>query len=225
MLNKQGRGKIDWTDYTWNPISGCRHNCSYCYIKSMDDRFKSNIMEPAWHPERLKDIENKKLKSNDKIFVGSSGDMWGNWVDKGWIDEILEIADCYNQYIFQFLTKNPIKYSDYDFTGLDNCWFGTSEDGTWRTLENHKILSMHIPESLIKFVSFEPIISKPIISSFFYELNWIIIGADSNKGAEKPPKEWADFLISAARENNIPVFVKDNYGYPEAIKEFPKTTI
>ena len=107
MLNKQGRGKIDWTDYTWNPISGCRHNCSYCYIKSMDDRFKSNIMEPAWHPERLKDIENKKLKSNDKIFVGSSGDMWGNWVDKGWIDEILEIADCYNQYIFQFLTKIP----------------------------------------------------------------------------------------------------------------------
>jgi len=53
-------------------------------------------------------------------------------------------------------------------------------------------------------------------------LDWIIIGADSTRGAKKPPQKWADWLIETAMEYNIPVFIKDNYGYPEIIKEFPK---
>jgi len=74
-----------------------------------------------------------------------------------------------------------------------------------------------------KFVSFEPLIESPMISfNLFSELDWIIIGADSSRGAKKPPKQWADFLIKTARDLSIPVWVKDNYGYPEVIKEFPK---
>lgn len=222
MLNKQGPGKIDWTDWTWNPISGCTHNCSYCYIKAMDKRFKSNLMEPAYYPERFKDLKSKKLKDGDKVFVGSSGDMWGNWVSDEWIGNVLDKVDSMPKNIFQFLTKNPAMYADFRLDGMHNSWFGTSEDGTWRTLENHKILTDCVPKEMIKFVSFEPLIAKPIISLSFYDLDWIIIGADSTPGAEKPPKEWANFLINEANRRGIPVFVKDNYGYPETIKEFPK---
>ena len=221
MLNKQGPGKIDWTDWTWNPISGCKHGCPYCYMHRMEKRFPG-IMEPAYKPgyiEKFKSV--RKVKAGDKIFVGSSGDMWGNWVPDEWIGNVLDLTDSHKDKIFQFLTKNPVMYGDFRIDGMSNCWFGTSEDGTWKTLGNHKLLVDKIPKELIKFVSFEPLIENPKISSKFYELNWIIIGADSNRGAKKAPKEWADFLIREAREENIPVWVKDNYGYPEVIKEFP----
>ena len=73
--------------------------------------------------------------------------------------------------------------------------------------------------SSIRFVSFEPILAP--VDPDLFGISWIIIGANSNRGAEKPPTEWADRLIKLARESNVAVFVKDNYGYPERIKDFP----
>lgn len=54
------------------------------------------------------------------------------------------------------------------------------------------------------------------------DVSWIIIGADSNRGAKKSPVEWATKLIKRARNENVAVWIKDNYGYPETIKEFPR---
>jgi len=222
MLNKQGPNKIDWTDWTWNPISGCLHGCDYCYMNRMEKRFPG-IMEPKFKPDYIKKFHNaKKVKSGDKIFVGSSGDMWGAWLEDYKISTVLIATLQHEDKTFQFLTKNPQRYYDFSLDGMDNCWFGTSEDGTFRTLENHKILINSVPKKSIKFVSFEPLLESPKISSKFYELDWIIIGANSNKGAEKPPKQWANFLINEAKGAGIPVWVKDNYGYPEKLKEFPK---
>jgi len=85
MLNKQGPDKIDWTDWSWNPITGCKHGCPYCYMLRMEKRFPG-IMKPAFKPEYLDRFKSvRKVKSGDKIFVGSSGDMWGEWVPKEWI--------------------------------------------------------------------------------------------------------------------------------------------
>lgn len=219
MLNKQGPGKIDWTDYTWNPISGkCNHGCLYCYMHGFWRRYP----EMAKLQFKEKYLLDKMPKKPSKIFVGSSTDMWGDWVHGELIEEVLYKVHQHKQHTFQFLTKNPKRYDDFDLSLLDNCWFGTSEDGTFKTLENHKLLVDRIPKDITKFVSFEPLIESPMISfNEFAELDWIIIGADSSKGAKKPLKLWADFLIHKARELNIPVWIKDNYGYPETIKEFP----
>ena len=85
MLNKQGIGKIDWCDWSWNPISGCKHGCPYCYISRMDKRYGSDIMKPKINKDRFDDlykaVKNNKLKTGSRIFVGSSGDMWGEWVE------------------------------------------------------------------------------------------------------------------------------------------------
>lgn len=223
-LNKQGPGKIDWTDYSWNPISGCLHGCDYCYMRRMEKRFK-DIMKPAFHLNRLDDIKGLKKPSN--IFVGSSGDMWGEWVDKDWINSVLSIIQNYPQHRFQFLTKNPSRYGEFSLP--ENGIYGTTIDGTEKTAWNLEILFQKIlwlPEYQPKiFVSFEPLL-KPIpfhtVTKKFEFLNWIIIGADSNHGAEKPPLHWAGVLIALAKEYDIPVFVKDNYAYPERFKEMPK---
>lgn len=222
MLNKQGPGKIDWTDWTWNPISGCLHGCGYCYMLRMEKRFPE-MMKPAFHPDRLAKIRNtKKVKPGDKIFVGSSGDMWGNWVHAAWISHVLVEIYELQQCVFQFLTKNPIGYRDWHFDGYDHCWFGTTVDGTGRTKSNIMDMICSLPKQSTKFVSFEPLLSPVhVTKSEWKELDWIIIGANSNRGAAKPPNEWARTLIVDARFYGVPVWVKDNYGYPEQIKEWP----
>ena len=218
-LNKQGEGKIDWTDFTLNPISGCKHGCSYCYMNRMEKRFPG-IMEPKFHPERLRDIA--KLKKPSKIFAGSSGDMWGEWVPGGWIKKVLEEIEGYPNHIFQFLTKAPYRYGH--FTLPENGWYGTTIDGTHFTKYNLNLLKWCVPYNNIRFISFEPLLNKipKILIDDLGGINWVIIGANSNKGAEKPPKEWADMIIKEARKLNIAIWIKDNYGYPERIKEFPK---
>lgn len=218
MLNKQGKDKIDWTDFTFNPISGrCEHNCSYCYMHSIWKRFPDHAKLQI--KENYFNI-NLDKKPPSKIFIGSSTDMWGDWVDEDWISRVLSFVENNDKHTFQFLTKNPNRYADFDLP--DNAWYGTTEDGTHKTLENHKILLKHVSQNNIRFVSYEPLIEKPLLSSEFYDLNWIIVGADSSKGAKKPPEKWASFLINEARQTNTKVFIKDNYNYPDIIKEFPK---
>jgi protein gp37 len=211
MLNKQGKGKIDWTDYTWNPISGCLHGCDYCYLK----RIHGFDMTPAFHPERLKDLE--KLKEPSRIFTGSSGDMVGEWVKEEWISAVAKVMHANPKHTFQILTKNPKGYAKWGFS--DNVWLGTSVDGN-RNLENIMTLkkARGIMENLL-FVSFEPLLEMVVPT--LDEIGWVIIGGKTGNPVFKPPREWIDVIIYEARKKKIPVFIKDNAGYPHTIKEFP----
>lgn len=216
MLNKQGPNKIDWTDYTWNPISGCLHNCPYCYMLRMEKRFPG-IMSPKFRINYLTDPH--RLKKPSKIFVSSSGDMWGDWVHRGHIQAVLESCEQAPRHTFQFLTKNLRRYME--FPQIANAWYWTTCDGTERTKHNINDLVRSVQRChSIRFVSFEPFLAP--VDPDLFGISWIIIGANSNRGAKKPPKEWADELICLARQQNIPVFIKNNYQYPERIKEMPE---
>ncbi len=218
MLNKQGPGKIDWTDYTWNPIAGCKHGCPYCYMRRMERRFPG-IMVPVYRPNYLLDPVKKRKPA--KIFVGSSGDMWGDWVSDHWIDKVLDVVELCVRHTFQFLTKNPERYGWFHLPSK-NAWYGTTVDGTKRTENNISTLHENTPAcSHLRFISFEPLLAR--VAPDLLGMSWVIIGADSTHGAKRPPREWADIIIDEARRHNIPVFVKDNYGYPERIKEFPSS--
>ena len=219
MLNKQGKNKIDWTDWTWNPITGCKHGCPYCYMLRRQEE-----MIPAFKPDFLKRFKTiTKVKSNDKIFVGSSGDMFGEWVPKEWINAFFTAINHRPDVVFQLLTKNPKRYADFDFTEYKNCWCGTTVDGTLRTKDNISILVNSVGADNNKFISFEPLIKQPKINiDDFAKLDWIIIGADSNTGAAEIPKSWGSDLVGLARECDIPVWIKDNYNWPYDVKEFPE---
>jgi protein gp37 len=214
MLIKQTPTTIDWTDYTWNPIAGCLHGCPYCYLLRMKRRFK-DILTPKFRPNYL--IDPHIMKKPAKIFVGSSGDTWGFWVERGHILAVLQSCSQAPQHTFQFLTKNPKRYSE--FQPIKNAWYGTTDDGTARTKYNIRDLTNSVGLNSVRFISFEPLLAP--VSPDLQNINWIIIGADSNAGAEKPPIEWAYHLINLAQEKGIPVFVKNNYGYPDRIKEMP----
>lgn len=153
------RTKIEWCDYTWSPVTGCKHGCEYCYAKRIDQRFNDGRFEPTFHPKRLK--EPLKVKKPSRIFVGSMADLFGEW---GWddgfgwlereyvVNEVFNIVNQCPQHTFIFLTKNPKGMQGFNFP--DNCWCGTS-------VENQEKADERIPELLrvdckTLFVSYEP---------------------------------------------------------------------
>ncbi len=187
----------------------------------MDERFDRGMMKPAYHPERFKDIRSSKLKDGDRVFVGSSGDMFGKWVSSAHIHAVLDNVIKRPGVIFQFLTKNPKRY--YDFNFPKNCWLGMTMESVDDKCVKRRI-DFDMQTSLkknITFISFEPllgVIPEPSVMN----VDWIIIGANSNPGADAPPVEWGEFLITSARKHKVPVFVKDNYKGLKKYKEFPK---
>lgn len=195
------------------------HNC---YMKAMRERFSVN--------EELR-IDEKELDwtppIDTNIFVCSSLDIMHPRIPSSWIEKVMVAIEKNPQCLYYLLSKNPRRYGEWMLP--ENAWMGTTVDGLPFTEENFynlKIVPPYGVKAARKFVSFEPLKGFPDavmgdMEADWGNFGWIIIGADSSRGAEKPPDEWADRLISLARSHNIPVFVKDNYKYHTVIKEFP----
>jgi protein gp37 len=179
--------KIEWTDYTWNPVTGCEHNCWYCYAKKIAMRFRGNFT-PTFHSERFDDFSPQmRIKKDLKIFVCSMADLFGDWVKREWIDEVIKIANTYQGYTFQFLTKNPKRYLDFNFS--ENCWLGVTITG----LENNtqELINLLKQKNNYKFISFEPLMAD-IRNLDLSGIDLVIIGGMTGNGNNniKPEKEW-----------------------------------
>ena len=218
------RSKIEWVlnpdnktlGYTWNPVTGCLHGCTYCYARRIARRFGKTQEEqdskPVFHPERLNDPA--RIKKPSTIFVCSMADLFGDWVPMGWIEDVLQACKMAPQHRYIFLTKNPERYREinvslnYDPWPLD-CLKGATSEGVF-------------PPAIVDFVSFEPLLEEPMyILALFKNLKWIIVGGQSGPGAIKPKPEWVKTIISISRQYNIPLFLKDNLNWPEKIQEVP----
>jgi protein gp37 len=251
------RTKIEYADYTWNPVTGCLHGCEFCYARRIDKRFGDGSFTPTFHPERLQ--EPLKVKKPSRIFVGSMADLFGDWcwkiemgghVTRDYVmDCIFETIEQCPQHTFIFLTKNPRGMQGFDFP--DTCWCGTSVESqdkmTERTREllkvNCKTLWLSL-EPLLSGIAFGrlAIINCPACGDgprwtsnpYPYQcykcdqmqvieskISWIVIGAQTGPGAKKPERDWIESIIWQARGAKVPVFVKDNCQWPEAIREYP----
>jgi protein gp37 len=106
--------KIEWCNYTWNPVTGCLHNCPYCYAAKMVKRFAgkdySGEFKPMFHSNRLEEPK-KKIKTPQNVFVCSMADLFGDWVPDEWIQQVLDACKAAPQHRYLFLTKNPERYS------------------------------------------------------------------------------------------------------------------
>jgi len=203
------RTKIEWTTYTWNPVSGCLNNCSYCYARKLYRRFRRDFT-PKFHPERLE--EPYKLKKPSMIFTGSVTDLFGWWVDESWLLKIFKVMDDNLDHVFQVLTKFPQNIKKFPaayrlIRALPNLWLGVTvntQNDMWRVEELATIQTVGR-----KFVSVEPMFSRVTFQDLIYEIDWIIVGAQTNP-LKLPEKSWVKELISEAEKANIPIFLKDN---------------
>ena len=234
------RTRIDWCNFSWNPVTGCLHNCNFCYARNIAYRFtpKNKLGHDCTQPSRrLHEIRYKsqafkygfkptlhsyrlnepfRIKKPSKIFVCSMADLFGDWVPLGWIAQIVNTAKQCPQHVFQFLTKNSKRY--YGIQMPSNCWRGV-------TITKGKAKVFPLVDSGIRFVSFEPLLGD--IKMTGYSFDWIIIGVMSGPKANKykPRVEWIENILKQADERKIPVYMKDNLRsvwQDKLRKEFPK---
>lgn len=211
------RTKIEWTDFTWNPITGCLHGCWYCYAKKMCQRFKKvfpNGFEPTFYPERLREPWERRKPS--KIFACSIADLFALWTPKEWRDLVLRsMFKCPVKHTFQLLTKNPELIPSIHFP--DNVWVGTTVTGENGDIRN--IDAIKKVDAKVRFVSFEPLLGD--IWADLFDIQWVIIGKLTGSKRVKLDYGEVTKLTTQAQVIEIPVFQKNNLGIPNPIQEFP----
>lgn len=224
-MNRQGPGKIDWTDYTWNPVTGCwgpggspeaPHYCPYCYAKRMYERFGMSF-EPRFYPQRL--LHPGKITRPSKIFVCSAGELFGDWVPDDWVEQVMHVVRVNSQHTFQFLTKWPGRLARWN-PWPHNAWVGaTATDQASMEMALAELESVEAP---VRFVSSEPLLGP--IEADLRALEWLIIGAQAGPGAVRPKPEWITRLLDCADHAGVSPWVKDNVRWPKRIQYWPPGT-
>lgn len=221
------RTKIEWTQFSWNPITGCLHGCWYCYAKKLAQRFPKIFpdgFEPTFHPERL--LEPWKHQKPSKIFVCSIADVFAEWTPKRWRDEVIKyMLLCPVKHTFQLLTKNPERIP-LKIKWPANVWIGCTV-----TQPSELGLLDHIRKvkAGVRFASFEPLLGPINMVNLdqLKGLDWAIIGKLTGSRKVQLQPQWVYDLVDALDVAGVPVFLKNNL-YPiipkEAItQEWPKT--
>ena len=196
--------KIDWCDMSWNPVTGCLHDCEYCYARKIAMRFDGHF-QPQIHYYRLNEPE--KIKKPQTIFVCSMADLFGEWVPDEWINEVFKVCAESPQHRYLFLTKNPKRYETClpDAYLPKNWWFGATATSP-KTCVPWKI---HHGENT--FISIEPI-AESFEGYRIRGYDWVIVGAETGnrKGKTVPEKSWIDAIVSTCKDANTPVFMKES---------------
>lgn len=223
-MNKQKNDDIEWARWSWNPVTGCLHNCPYCYARDIAESIYPQKFEPSFVPEALAAPLNaappKEVAADlawKNIFTCSMADLFGSWVPREWIEGVLEIARKANQWNFLFLTKFPQRFKEFQFP--NNAWLGTTVDLQARAANAERALRS--AEATVKWLSIEPLI-EPITIDFSL-FQWIVIGgaSESSQTPEwKPPRKWVTELTARAQAQGCAVYHKTNLNL-ERLREYP----
>jgi len=239
MMN---RTKIEWTDFTWNPITGCMHGCWYCYAKKYCVRFSKKYLanknvapncdpndpfSPRFWPERLKAPWHVGGWIGRKIFVCSISDLYAPWTPIEWRDKVHDsMFNCPTSHIFQILTKNPELIPPLKFP--DNVWVGTTVTG--ENGDERNIVAIKEVNAKIRFVSFEPLLADVFkepatqdegMALSLEGIQWVIIGKLTGSRKVKLEIDWVNNIWFEAQRCGIPVFFKNNLGIKGAVQQFP----
>lgn len=220
-MNKQGKGKIEWCDWSWNPIKGlCPVGCWYCYARRMYERFGMD-RTVRLDPDEL--VRPLVLGHPAKIFVCSTFEIFHPEVDH-YRDLIFQVIEDNPQHTFQVLTKMPERI---DRAMPDNVWLGVTINYTDHA-GDERIVALMRAKASVKFVSFEPLLGNVDRTYIPRDLDWVIVGRLTGHGNKRnPPKPWIEEIVSNARKANAAIFLKHNlkeiWG-EDLIQEFPEVS-
>ena len=208
--------KIQWTEMTWNPITGCTKisdGCLNCYAARMAKRLKAmgnprylNEFEVTVHKDLLEvplDIKQPKM-----IFVNSMSDLFHKDVPDAIIVKVFETMNKAHWHTFQVLTKRPERVLAMDQAGLlkwsPNIWMGT-------TVENDKYIDridkLRETKANIKFLSCEPLVGS-LKDISLEKIDWVIVGGESGPKSREIKKEWVLELKDLCEKDGVAFFFK-----------------
>ncbi len=211
--------KIEWTEKTWNPITGCSAvslGCKNCYAKKMANRLYA-MKNPRYLNNFAvtvhEDLFNQplKIKKSSFIFVCSMSDLFHESISFEIISQIFDVMKKANWHIFQVLTKRPerlLKFSK-NHQIPDNVWIGTS-------VENDTVLYrvdiLRKVNAKVHFLSCEPLLG-PLKNLNLYNIEWVVVGGESGSNSRPIKKEWVLDIKDKCKMQNIPFFFKQWGGW------------
>ena len=211
MSNKS---KIEWTESTWNPVSGCTKislGCDNCYAERMAMRLKAmgthgyeNGFEVTLHPESLE--KPLKLKKPQVIFVNSMSDIFHEKIYDEFILQIFDVMNRASWHTFQVLTKRPKRLQKLTnkLKWTDNIWMGVSVEANDYV---GRVDYLQKCDARIKFLSLEPLIDS--VDKLDYSgIDWVIVGGESGYGSRVIKKEWVIEIKDKCEKFDIPFFFK-----------------
>ena len=213
-----GKSAIEWTDVTWNPVTGCTkitRGCDHCYAERLAERFRGipghpfeNGFDLTLRPERLS--QPLSWKRPRMVFVNSMSDLFHKEIPTSFIDRVFETMEVAKQHVFQVLTKRSSLMRDYlqhrygGDTAPRHIWCGVSvEDHTATARIQHL---QRVPAA-VRFLSIEPLLG-PLGEIDLEGISWVIVGGESGPNARPMKKRWVFDIRDLCERKGIPFFFK-----------------
>jgi len=208
------QSKIEWTEMTWNPVTGCTKisaGCKYCYAEVMAKRLQ------AMGVEKYKDAFKVRLheevlkvpyswKKQKIVFVNSMSDLFHKQIPLEYIKEVFKVMNENPQHTFQILTKRAERLLEvhHELKWTHNIWMGVSIEDQ-RVI--HRLEFLKRTNARIKFLSCEPLIGA-LPNMDLSNIDWVIVGGESGHMARPMNVNWVLDIMEQCKIADIPFFFK-----------------
>ncbi len=209
---------IEWTDATWNPVTGCTKispGCKNCYAETFAERFRGVPGHPytqgfdlrLW-PERLD--APLRWKRPRMIFVNSMSDLFHEGVSDAYIARVFRVMAEARQHTFQVLTKRAERLANWHRANraawwLPNVWIGVSVED--RKFGLPRLAHLRRVRATVRFLSVEPLL-EDLGTVDLRGIDWVIVGGESGRWARPMHPEWATSVRDQCRCERVPFFFK-----------------
>lgn len=205
---------IEWTEATWNPVTGCSKvspGCLNCYAERMAKRLQA-MGQPNYrdgfavrmHEHML--VIPESWKKPRMVFVNSMGDLFHEEVPLTFVKSVFEVMERTPRHTYQLLTKRAdrlAKIAPY-LIWPKNVWMGVTVEDNKRLSRVEKLRKV---PSTIKFLSIEPLLG-PLPDLCLDEIDWVIVGGESGPGARVMQSDWVIEIRNVCVAANVPFFFK-----------------
>ena len=213
-----GKTAIEWTDTTWNPVTGCTKisaGCDRCYAERFAERWRGTPNHPyengfdlTLRPERVE--QPLSWRQPRMIFVNSMSDLFHKKVPHEFIDRVFDTMEAADWHIFQLLTKRSSLMRNYvnkryiKKPAPKHIWLGVSvEDGSKKSRIKH----LQDANASVRFLSVEPLIG-PVGKMSLKGIHWVIVGGESGPGYRPMEVGWAKEVRDQCKKAKVPFFFK-----------------
>ena len=209
-----GGSAIEWTESTWNPVTGCTKvspGCKHCYAERMARRLRAmgqlnyaNGFAVTVHEQALK--LPLRWKKPQAIFVNSMSDLFHEKVPVEFILRVFDTMCKASRHSFQILTKRAERLRDLDpaLPWAPHIWAGVSVETSEYA---HRIDRLRETAAHVKFVSLEPLLG-PLPRLDLAGIDWVIVGGESGPGARPMDPSWVTDIRGQCQRSHTPFFFK-----------------
>jgi protein gp37 len=208
------KSSIEWTEATWNPITGCTKispGCTNCYAERMAFRLKA-MGQPNYANAFNLTLQAHMLelplkwRTPQVIFVNSMSDLFHKDVPESYILKVFEVMKRAHWHRFQVLTKRAARLKELSpkLSWESNIWMGVSVESEDYT---SRIDYLRATMAKIKFLSLEPLLG-PLANLELKGIDWVIVGGESGPGARLMQKDWVTDIRDQCLRAEVPFFFK-----------------